>query len=349
MNYSKLISIFFYVAFAAVSCWATCESLHLLLPSFPVVFCWIITIGFFIVASLGTKLIVDSLNQNIYVEKRTAKLVGGIIIMLVFWLVCSMPTNTHTFFFRSVIDNKVQQDLSTTKGYLNQIKNNTVIENLIKAQWAKLDNDVEIKLGELKAEIMNDANPGFGPKAREILRGFADLLGVARIDALTYNGLSIQDRQRLIDAYRQKIYLLRDSKKQNIANSLKATDEETYTKQADTNLKNLALVEKYIQDGSLNVNSAEDIRTIDQKLTEAYATIKTYKTHVAFQSPEEEETYTAENQVTKVKQMLSVIDVWRDFINGKYAGQGFFFWIIISILVDIAAFIFFDIAFKERE
>ncbi len=349
MNYSKLISIFFYVAFAAVSCWATCESLHLLLPSFPVVFCWIITIGFFIVASLGTKFIVDSLNQNIYVEKRTAKLVGGIIIMLVFWLVCSMPTNTHTFFFRSVIDNKVQQDLSSTKGYLNQIKNNTVIEELIKTQCTKLDNDVEIKLGELKAEIMNDANPGNGPKAKEILRGFADLLGVPKIDPLTYRGVSIQERQKLVDAYRQKIYILRDSKKQNIINELKATDEAVYTKQADTDLKNLELIDKYIQDGSLNVNSADDIRTIDEKLSKAYATIKTYNKHVVFQSPEEESLYNAENQVTRVKQMLSVIDVWRDFIKGKYAGQGFLFWVIISILVDVAAFIFFDIAFREKE
>ena len=47
--------------------------------------------------------------------------------------------------------------------------------------------------------------------------------------------------------------------------------------------------------------------------------------------------------------MISVFDVWKDFLNGEYKGHGFLFWIIISILVDIAAFIFFDIAFKKRD
>lgn len=78
-NYLKLVWMAAFLAFALVSCWATAESLHLLLSSWPVVMCWIVTIGFFIIASLGTKMIVDSLNQNIYLEKRGLHLVGGIV------------------------------------------------------------------------------------------------------------------------------------------------------------------------------------------------------------------------------------------------------------------------------
>ena len=69
-NYVKIFSICAFVAFATVSCWATAESLHLLLPALPLALSWIITIGFFVIASLGSKMIVDSLNQNIYLEKR---------------------------------------------------------------------------------------------------------------------------------------------------------------------------------------------------------------------------------------------------------------------------------------
>ena len=47
--------------------------------------------------------------------------------------------------------------------------------------------------------------------------------------------------------------------------------------------------------------------------------------------------------------MISVFDVWEDFLKGEFAGHGFAFWIIISILVDIAAFIFFDLAFRRTE
>ena len=78
-NYLKLFSVLAFLAFAAVSCWATAESLQLLLPSWPSFACWIVTIGFFIIASLGTKMIVDSLNQNIYMEKRGTKLFLGVL------------------------------------------------------------------------------------------------------------------------------------------------------------------------------------------------------------------------------------------------------------------------------
>lgn len=100
MNENKFLKVFCllaFLAFAAVSCWATAESLHLLLPSWPLAMCWVVTIGFFFIASWGTKMIVDSLNQKIYLEKRGLRLLGGIFILLVFWLACSMPTNTHTF------------------------------------------------------------------------------------------------------------------------------------------------------------------------------------------------------------------------------------------------------------
>ena len=90
--------------------------------------CWVVTIGFFFIASWGTKMIVDSLNQRIYMEKRGAHLVAGILLVLVFWLLCSMPTNTHTFFYRTVINDKVTNDIATTQGYLAQIRDNTVSE-----------------------------------------------------------------------------------------------------------------------------------------------------------------------------------------------------------------------------
>ena len=215
-KFLKLFSVLAFLAFAAVSCWATAESLHLLLPSFPLVMCWIVTIGFFFIASWGTKMIVDSLNQQIYMEKRGLNLIGGIFILIVFWLICSMPTNTHTFFYRNAINDKVTDDISLTKSYLAQIKDNTVTDDKIKLKCVELQNKVDTKLGELKAEIMNDANPGFGPKAKAILREFAEILGVAKIEPLSFKGTSIQDRQKLYDAYRTKMYILLESKTANI-------------------------------------------------------------------------------------------------------------------------------------
>lgn len=351
MNDNKFLKIFgilAFIAFAAVSCWATAESLHLLLSSWPVAMCWVVTIGFFFIASWGTKMIVDSLNQKIYLEKRGMRLFGGIIILLIFWLACSMPTNTHTFFYRSVINDKVTSDIATTEGYLVQIRDNVTTDTRIQIRLAELEKKVEVKLGELKAEIFNDLNHGDGPKAKEILKQFAEIFGVAKVEPLSGTCTSVQDCQRRYDAYRTKMYILMDAKKLNIIKEM-TPPNNNHQKQAEKDYKNLELIKKYIDNGTLDLNDANDIKTICDKLNAGYATIRTYKQFVDFKDETDQAAYTSPNAVTKVKRMISVFNVWEDFLNGKYAGHGFFFWVLISILVDVAAFIFFDIAFKKRE
>lgn len=347
-NYLKLIWMVAFIAFAAVSCWATAESLHLLLSSWPLAMCWVITVGFFIIASLGTKMIVDSLNQDIYLEKRGLRLVGGIVIVLIFWLICSMPTNTHTFFYRTVINDKVNTDISTTRGYLSQIKNNTNNKTQATVKVNELKNNVDVLLGELEAEIKNEVNPGFGPKSKEILRKFATLLEVDKVEPLSYKGTSKQDRDKLCDAYRTKIYILAENRATNIMAHILSPNSDNI-KEVKRDDENLALVKKYIGDKTINLNDAEDVEDVCDKLNTAYNTVKKNSDFINFSSKTDEANYTADNPITKVKRMISVFDVWEDFMAGEYAGHGFMFWIIISILVDIAAFIFFDLAFKKRE
>lgn len=347
-NYLKLIWMVAFIAFAAVSCWATAESLHLLLSSWPLAMCWVVTVGFFIIASLGTKMIVESLNQDIYLEKRGLRLVGGIVIVLIFWLICSMPTNTHTFFYRTVINDKVNTDISTTRGYLSQIKNNTNNKTQATVKVNELKNNVDVLLGELEAEIKNEVNPGFGPKSKEILRKFATLLEVDKVEPLSYKGTSKQDRDKLCDAYRTKIYILAENRATNIMAHILSPNSDNI-KEVKRDDENLALVKKYIGDKTINLNDAEDVEDVCDKLNTAYNTVKKNSDFINFSSKTDEANYTADNPITKVKRMISVFDVWEDFMAGEYAGHGFMFWIIISILVDIAAFIFFDLAFKKRE
>ena len=113
--------------------------------------------------------------------------------------------------------------------------------------------------------------------------------------------------------------------------------------------ENLALVKKYIDDQTIDLNDAEDIKDVCDKLNTGYNTIKKNKEFVNFSSKADEAIYTADNPVTKVKRMIDVFKVWEDFLKGEFAGHGFIFWVIISILVDIAAFMFFDLAFKKED
>lgn len=351
MNENKFLKIFTvvgFLAFAAVSCWATAESLHLLLPSWPTAACWAVTIGFFFIASWGTKMIVDSLNQNIYMEKRGWVLSGGIIIVLVFWLLCSMPTNTHTFFFRNLIDEKVTNDISTTQGYLAQIKDNTVTDARIQAKCVELEKQINIKLQSLEAEIKNPLNPGNGPETEKILGEIAQILGVNKINKLSGNGNSVSERKALYQAYRDVILMQLDNKKINIVKEMLPSNDN-YRKVANKDWKNLELTKKYIDESKLSLTDADDIKTICNNLNQGYSSIKTYQQFVDFKNEKDKEDYTCSNSQTKVSRLLSVYDVWVDFLTGKQKGLAFVFWIIISVLVDIAAFIFFDIAFKKRE
>ena len=293
-------------------------------------------------------MIIDSLNQSIYMEKRGATLLGGIVIVLVFWLFCSMPTNTHTFFYRNLIDEKVTNDIATTQGYLTQIKDNTVTDAKIKARCAEVEKQINIKLQSLEAEIKNPLNPGNGPETEMILGEIAQILGVNKINKLSGAGNSVSERNKLYQAYRDVILLQLDNKKMNIVKEMLPTNDN-YRKIASKDLKNLELIKEYKDKGQLLLTDADDVKTVCDKLNQSYSTIKTYQQFVDFKNEADKDIYTSPNPQTKVSRLLSVYDVWVDFLTGKQGGLAFVFWIIISILVDVAAFIFFAIAFKKRD
>ena len=346
----KIISLCGFLAFAAVSCWATAESLHLLLSSWPVVLCWIVSIGFFVIASLGTKMIVDSLNQNIYLEKRGLRFIGGIILFLVFWLICIMPTNTHTFFYRSTITDIVTQDLATTKGYLQQLRDNIKTEAAIKLKADKLESDVNAQIIALENEIDNIVHPGFGERSKAILDGIASTLQVAKIPELSYSNTSQKTIKGLKQQYRTMIYELLNKRKEELKENYISPQEKLFKPESAQQIKNIETMEGHVANmGAIGHVDNDVIMQSDMVLKKSYATIKNYADFINFNVEEDKARYLADNQITRTSGMLSVIDVWKNFVTGEYKGRGFVFWVVIAILVDIAAFVFFDITFKKKE
>lgn len=346
----KLVSVCGFAIFAAVSCWATAESLHLLLPSWPTFMCWAVTVGFFVIASIGTKLIVDSFNQNIYLEKRGLRLIGGVLLTLVFWFICSMPTNTHTFFYRTAAADIVTQDLALTKSYLQQLRDNVKNEAEIKEKLDSLERGVNTGITALFNEIENMAQPGFGPRAKSILIEIAKHLLVSHIPELSYLGVTPSQQKALKDQYNSMISELLENRKSELRTNYTNPQEKLFRPEAAKAIEDIENIEEHI----VQMDAAGDvdynlIAQADIALQKGYTTVKNYADFVTFKSQSDVDLYTADNLVTKTTKLLSVIDVWKDFLGGKHAGRGFIFWIVISVLVDIAAFIFFDIAFKKRE
>lgn len=338
----KIGLIIAFALLAGISCWATTESLHLLLPSWPKFFCWVVTIAFFIIASYGSKLIMDSLNMNIYLEKRKTRMVLGILLLLVFWLCFSMPTNTHTFFYRAAINDIALNDVATTKAYLKELADNTTVEKRIKANIEKLESDVNSKLIALENEIDNRVNTGFGDVAKSHLNALAQTLEVDAIPILSGSGNTPAKRRALKEQYRKIIFDLMQNRIEKIRAQGEDGRAKHYQPVAQKLVKKLDEAEAILAEkkakGDVDNNL---IANIDALLSQSYNTINNYSDLINI-SAEDQAVY--KSGVTRTHRMLSVIEVWKDIFNGKFAGREVVLWILLSVLVDIAAFVFFSLA-----
>lgn len=336
----RIILLVFFFILAAYSCWATSCSLHLLMPTVPVVLVWGITIAFFIIASYGSKMIVDSTNTKVYQENRRLKCVGGILLMLAFWIFCSMPTNTHTFFYNKKIGDVVTDDITKTQSYLNCISSRQVTL----PGYDTLEADVR----DLQQKMTNEFN-GIGKSGR---RGNGQYVAdfMTQINAKLGSNIPINNNYNaheiaILNGYNSAIVKeLAKVKRNNYQAPTASVDE------ANILLDDLDVMADTIKT-MVNIGRVDEaiIKQAEGVLQNAYGTIKNSQNFVAFNDKEDESKYTAPNIITDTKRMLSVFDVWMDYFKGKYKGEGFLFWIFISILVDLGAFIFFDLAFPPKE
>lgn len=346
-NFKRWGSLIAFIILAVISCWATEHSFHLLIKWMPEPFVWGLTIAFFIVASYGTKLIADALNKEIWIEHRRAYFWTGILLLIVFWLLMSMPTNTHTFFYNHEIGNVVQEDLATTDKYLEQVSDRKNIDSAFY--------DLRAKVDPLFQEVEDEFNGTGGTRNRgngEYVRKKLGEINPFLESEIHGTSILFNDEpwawhnkdQKILSSYnKQKEESLELIKEKNYKVSLTAADEATDTRRKIALMTDT--IKTMVEIGSVH----EDVVTqAEGVILSGYTCVKNNQKFVNFDNKDEEELYTQENLETKTRRMLSVIDVWLDFFAGRYP-ISFFFYILLSILVDVAAFLFFDYAFKKRD
>lgn len=351
-NYLRLFSFFAFLVFGAVSCWATAESLHLLLASWPKIFCYLVAIGFFVVASIGTKMIVDSLNQKIYVENRRGRLFGGVFLVLIFWLAISMPTNTHTFIYRSVIGERVNNDILKTESYLSDIINNTINQEKTIQEINHLQQQAASYLVRVNQEIDQYNDPGDGPRTKAVIEEanqFAVRNGIGyQIQPRTSRGRSQQELTSAKGYYDQQFTNMNAVIEERCHAQMQGPSVEVKNK-ASESYAELENIRTRIENKSIDLNSAEDLYDkVLSPLEKAYSIIQGNTNFIKWHN-NDAALYTASPIVTQSRRMVSVFEVWGDYMAGRFGGHGFFWWILLAVLVDIAAFIFFDLTFKKRE
>lgn len=336
-----------FLILAAISCWATEHSFHLLIKWMPEPFVWGLTIAFFIVASYGTKMIVDALNKDLWMDHRRRTFWIGAILVFIFWLLMSMPTNTHTFFYNHNIGNKVQEDLTTTSTYLEQIKSRQNVDSA----YFVVHEQVNDKFKLVEAEFNATGGTGHRGNGEHVRRLLGEINPILEKE-ISGSSIIFNDAkwawnntdQKILTGYEvQKNRSLEQIKDQNYKVSKTAAAE------AAEDIRKIGLmtdtIKVMVETGSIH----EDIITqAEGVILSGYTCVKNNQKYVKFDNQKDKKLYTAENLETNTKRMLSVIDVWIDFFKGKYP-ISFLFYVLLSILVDVAAFIFFDFAFKNRE
>ena len=61
--------------------------------------------------------------------------------------------------------------------------------------------------------------------------------------------------------------------------------------------------------------------------------------------------YKPDSNVYRSDRLIKVTKVWEDYFKGEFNSTDYtlWYWILLSVIIDIAAFVFFDIAFKREE
>ena len=100
-NFLRLGAGVLWLAVSIASCYLTVESFYLL-TGWSRWLLWIMASAFFVLSSVGMTFIYDSFNSNsdLLEAKRTPCFVTGLLIVLAFWGVFSLPTNAHTLYLQ---------------------------------------------------------------------------------------------------------------------------------------------------------------------------------------------------------------------------------------------------------
>jgi len=353
IDLTKILCGLFFLALAGFSCFWTAESLFIWQPSITKVGAWLIAIIFYVVASLCFTKVHDALDRktDFYgkIGGRGGAFTIGILGLLVFWIMVSLPTNTHTLLYRASIKNIITTDLTRTQGYLQGLKDNNKAIAEVEAKYEQKEQLVKSHIARMLAEIDNpdpeSYQIGIGPRFKKIVAELNKELGV-----------SIQMPDNV--GRNKTQWLVTINYIQEQANTQLAIFREDANKRIDEikRMMGSSTLDGIIENHNIALADINNMRGVNNDiisaavddLTNGYSVIKTNKQYIDFKDNDERR-YTRDGAMPEAKEMLSVPDVWMDYLTtDKYDGHGFIWWVFIALLVDLAAFIFFDIAARKN-
>lgn len=310
----EIIALIAFAAFAAVSCYLTVESIHLSLPSIPKWCFWIAIVGLYVLTSYGTKMIMDSFSRSKMIDNRGKKFVGGLLIVLITWLFVSFPTNVHSLFYDKMAKEKFNSDFTKKVERVRTLK------------------------GQLKNEITHPDRPGSGERADSTLQTIENALDikVGTIIRRSNQGMNLKEANTTYRFYdnqiEEQIKIKKQTQEQLLASHMINFNKKA--KQIETQIRN---IEQNISDlDNPKIDSDAALRQSRELIHTANGTLNAENI---------ENTYKGYHSA----RLTNVTEVWTDYFRGEFTGKdyGLIYWILLSLVIDLAAFCFFNIAFKN--
>lgn len=350
-NWKKIVSIVAFIALAGFSCYWTAESLYIWQPSITIYGALLIAIVFYIVASICFSRFIKSFQkygdfgQGIF-NSRGGHLFFGLAGLIVFWLMFSLPTNTHTLLYRASIKEIVKTDIERTQSYLRDLKDNNAAIKRVENEYTLKENAIRNYIQRLYAETKNPEAPGIGYRFNRTVGELENALG-KELQKTSHRVYTRSDWNKVVEHYQRqaeanlKDYRIECDKKINEIRKVMGS------KELEENTKNCGIALSTIENmDGVDINV---ILQVVDKLGRIYPYIGQRAKYLQFRDNDKTR-YTREGAIPESKEMASVYDVWKDYLTtDKYKGHGFIWWVIIAILIDLAAFIFFNIAIGKDD
>lgn len=343
-KFLKIFALFAFIAFAAVSCWSTTESLFLTLESaqIPKWVFWISVIGLYVLTSICFKLMIDTFDTNIYMENRIVKLIFSFLGVIILWVVFSMPTNSHTFFYKQMAKTTAVKELKHVDNELSHLIDTTMYIEKYNDEWNAFDEKVKLALDQLKHEIDNPQRFGFGPEAEAKLAKIEDLFGVktGTIDRRGTRNTSKKERNDVCKYYDNVVKEHLEIKLEHHKTKVNAflADFQTKINEVKPIRRNIGQVLNMLEDPTYEREAV--LKQARQVIGKSYAILEASI-----------DLYEENPDVYRSDRLIKVTKVWEDYFKGEFKDTDYtlWYWILLSVIVDIAAFVFFNIAFKKEE
>lgn len=352
---NKLIWLIAYLFCAVLSCYLTATSLNVIFPGMHIIVVWGLTIAIYLLASLGFAWMVEGYFNGHVVSHPKLMLWGGLVLFLTAWGV-SLPTNTHTPIYQWQVGDVVTEDLETTRLYSIQIKERKNIDSTRISEYKNLSDSIYKDFKQFQDQVAtgnsdnhNDGKSGFGDYANQYITKInsrIDKLGYGEIYKLkapnATNKASKTELTDLLNTYEDEEL---NPKLEELRKHILYVPEEGVEK-AEKHISRIdsmmSIVDSLKMKGSISDNAnVSVVRNTADMLKEAYTNIKAYKNFVHFNNREDEIRYTTQNAETMTNRLFNPYATFGDLFSGRTPSY-IFFYLLIAVIIDIAAFIFFS-------